>query len=107
VIEDRLDLLVAHDHRQAHWFAGADYLAEIPNLAAHDVAIREQEPTKSLVLRRGADLLLDQQVSQERVDLRLGRLGRVAQTVEEHESSHPQDMGLLPPATVVMRAAPA
>jgi len=68
------------------------------------MAVQKKQRRKRLVLSRGADLLLDGQMGQKGVDLRLGHLGRMADVVEMDESLDPVAIGLLGPAAVTPSA---
>src|SRR5262249_36546418 len=54
-----------------------------------------------LVLGRSADLSLDGEMREELRDFRLAHLPRIAFAVEQVESSHPRDVGLLGPWAVI------
>ena len=72
--------------------------------AFEDVPVQEEEGREGLVLRRGADLLFDGRVGEGGVDLRLGRLGWVADVVKEAEPAHPVAAGLFGTAAVMAAA---
>ena len=102
--EDGLHLIAREHHRQALGLAGADEVGELPDLAADDVTVEEQECGESLSLRRGAHLFIDGQVSEECVDLGLGHVGWMTDAVEADEAPDPEAVGLLSAPAVVARA---
>lgn len=79
------------------------FQAQAADLAPDDMAIEKKECGKGLVLRGGAGLLLDSQMRQQGVDLRLGHLRWMANVVEVDESLHPLAIGLLSSTAVVPR----
>ncbi len=102
--DDRLHFLTRQDDRQAFGLPRADHFAEFPDLPAQDVAIEKEQSAESLILGGSADVLLDGQMREKRVDLRLGHLRRVTHVMEVDESLDPMTIGLLGPLAVMARA---
>jgi hypothetical protein len=59
-----------------------------------------------LCLRRGGDVAVDGQVSQERFDVGASQLARVDFVMEQNVATHPVDIGFLGANTVVLDAQP-
>ena len=76
--EHGLGFLTSHHHRQPFRLPRPDDLAEVADLTGKDVAIQEQQGGEGLVLRRGADLVLDCQMREKGVDLAFRHLRRMA-----------------------------
>ncbi len=83
-----------HHDGQAFGLAGADDSAQIANFAPEHMALEKQQSAKRLVLRRGADLLLDGQIGQKGVDFRFGHFGGMAHLVKEDVPLDPLAIGL-------------
>ena len=65
MIEHGLRFLTRHHNRQPLGLPRADDLAKVADLTGKDVAIQEQQGGESLVLRRGAHLVLDRQMREK------------------------------------------
>ncbi|HEU4681738.1 MAG TPA: hypothetical protein VFS51_08335 [Gemmatimonadales bacterium] len=68
---------------------------EVADLPAEHMAVKEEQGTERLRLRRGADPPCRRQVRQEAVDLRLGHLQRMAFLVKEDVTADPVNVGAL------------
>ena len=82
--------------RMTVWRSGERFL--------EDVAVEKEKRAQGLGLRRGADGAFDGEVGDERVDLGLAHLHRVALVVKEDVAPDPADVGLFGAQAVVARA---
>lgn len=99
--EDAANFVARKDDREAPRPRRTLDLAEPRQLASEDLAVKEEQGGKRLVMGGGGDVTLVREVIQERLDLRRAQFVRVPPPVEMNEASHPGDVSLLRSIAVV------
>jgi len=99
--EDARHLALGENHRKLPW-PPCPYRVEIAQLSAQHVPVEEEQGAQRLILRRGADLAANGEMSEKRGDLLFAHLVGVTLAVKEDVLTDPVNIGLLrPPAAVL------